>query len=218
MRENQIAPIPRLYYDLEISEHLVDRHSDGVISVVPPALQGELSDTHLCSFLRHTVAMLNLKEFQDWYREERRSAYAPEMLLSIWLYAYVLMVTSSRQLEQRIRKDPAFRYASNGALPDHRTLSAFRRQHRKELNDVFTQVTELARADGFSQLGLVAIDSTRVGANASRNRIEAGQARRDQRARIRREIRFWQQRCDAQDSSEGVRLAVRTEELVRLGQ
>jgi Transposase domain (DUF772) len=95
---------------------------------------------------------------------EGRPAYAPEMLVSVWLYAYALSVTSSRRLEQRIRGDLAFGYWAGGATPDHWTLNAFRRGHAKGLNDVFTPVLELARASGLGRLGHVAIDSTRMAA------------------------------------------------------
>jgi len=197
-------------------EKLVDRNHDHIPSLVLPVVHEELSDTHLCSFLRHTLAKLNVWHLRNQDKEESRPAYSPEMLALVWLYSYVLNVTSSRWLEQRIRKDSAFRYSANGALPDHQTLSAFRRQHRKELNDAFTQVIELARASGFSQLGLVAIDSTRVVGNASRDTI-AAESLRNQRTRIRQEIRRWQQRCDEQDSNEGLRLQARTKKSARLG-
>jgi transposase len=197
-------------------EKFIDRNPDHIPSLVLPAVHEELSDTHLCSFLRHTLAKLNVQHLRNRNTEESRPAYPPEMLASVWLYAYALNVTSSRWLEQRIRKDSAFRYSADGALPDHQTLSTFRRRHSKELNDVFTQVMELARASGFGQLGLVAIDSTRVVENASRDTI-AGQFLRNQRTRIRQEIRRWQQRCDEQDSNEGVRLQARTKKLARLG-
>ena len=116
-------------------------------------------------------------------------AYAPEMLASVWLYAYALGVTSSRRLEQRIREDLAFHYLAGGAAPDHWTLNAFRRRRAKGLNDLFTQVVELARKAKLGKLGHVAIDSTRIAANASRNRVDTEQALRDARARIRRDIR-----------------------------
>ncbi len=112
-------------------------------------------------------------------------------------------MTSSRRLEQRLREDLAFRYLAAGAAPDHWTLNAFRRRHAKGLNDLFTQVVELARASGLGRLGHVAIDSTRIAANASRNRIDTEQALRDARARIRRDVRRWQQQCDADDPNEG---------------
>jgi transposase len=81
-------------------------------------------------------------------------------------------VTSSRRLEQQIREDLGFRYLAGGAQPDHWTLNEFRRRQAKALNDLFTQVVELARAGGRGRLGHVAIDSTRVKAKASPNRVE----------------------------------------------
>jgi transposase/IS5 family transposase len=164
------------------------------------------------------VAKLNLGALRNEYGEEGGPAYAPEMLASVWLYAYALGVTSSRRLEQRIREDLAFRYLAGGAAPDHWTLNAFRRRHAQGLNDLFTQVVELARTGGLGRLGHVAIDSTRIAANASRNRLDTEQVLRNARARIRREIRRWQQQCDADDPNEGAGNEVDGEVLERLEQ
>jgi transposase len=161
------------------------------------------------------VAKLNLETFRNEYGVEGGPAYAPEMLVSVWLCAYALSVTSSWRLEQRIREDLAFRYLAGGATPDYWTLNAFRRCHAKGLNDVFTQVPELARASGQGRLGHVAIDSTRIAANASRDRIATEQALRDARARLRREIRRWQKQCDADDPNEGAGVQVASEVLAQ---
>lgn len=184
--------------------------------LLPPSVRDVLGPGHLCFFLRRVVAKLNLDAFRNEYGVEGGPAYAPEMLASVWLYAYALSVTSSRRLEQRIREDLAFRYLAGGVTPDHWTLNAFRRRHAKGLNDLFTQVVELARASGLGRLGHVAIDSTRIAANASRNRIDTEQALRDERARLRREIRRWQKQCDAEDPNEGAGVEVGSEALARL--
>jgi transposase len=184
--------------------------------LLPPSVRDVLGPGHLCFFLRRVVAKLNLDAFRNEYGVEGGPAYAPEMLVSVWLYAYALSVTSSRRLEQRIREDLAFRYLAGGATPDHWTLNAFRRRHAKGLNDLFTQVVELARASGLGRLGHVAIDSTRIAANASRNRIDSEQALRNERARLRREIRRWQKQCDAEDPNEGAGVEVGSEALARL--
>jgi len=186
--------------------------------LLPPSVHDVLGSGHLCFFLWRVVAKLNLSALRNEYGEEGGPAYAPEMLASVWLYAYALGVTSSRRLEQRIREDLAFRYLAGGAVPDHWTLNAFRRRHAKGLNDLFTQVVELARASGLGRLGHVAIDSTRIAANASRNRLDTEQVLRDARARIRREIRRWQQQCDADDPNEGAGNEVGGEVLERLEQ
>ena len=184
--------------------------------LLPPSVRDVLGPGHLCFFLRRVVAKLNLDAFRNEYGVEGGPAYAPEMLVSVWLYAYALSVTSSRRLEQRIREDLAFRYLAGGVTPDHWTLNAFRRRHAKGLNDLFTQVVELARASGLGHLGHVAIDSTRIAANASRNRIDTEQALRNERARLRREIRRWQKQCDAEDPNEGAGVEVGSEALARL--
>ncbi len=184
--------------------------------LLPPSVCDVLGPGHLCFFLRRLVAKLNLDTFRNEYGAEGGPAYAPEMLVSVWLYAYALSVTSSRRLEQRIREDLAFRYLAGGATPDHWTLNAFRRRHGKGLNDLFTQVLELARASGLGRLGHVAIDSTRIAANASRNRMDTEQALRDERARLRREIRRWQKQCDADDPNEGAGVEVGSEAIAQL--
>lgn len=171
--------------------------------LLPPSVRDVLEADHLCFFLRRVLVKVDLSAFREEYGEEGGPAYAPEMLVSVWLYAYALGLTSSRRLEQRIREDLAFRYLAGGARPDHWTLNAFRRRHAKGLNDLFTQVVELARKAKLGKLGHVAIDSTRIAANASRNRIDTEQALRDARARIRRDIRCWQKQCDGEDPHEG---------------
>jgi transposase len=76
--------------------------------LLPPSVRDVLGEGHLCFFLRRGVAKVNLNSFRDEYGVEGGPAYAPEMLISVWLYAYALGVTSSRRLEQRIREDWRF--------------------------------------------------------------------------------------------------------------
>jgi transposase len=124
------------------------------------------------------------------------------MMVKLWLYAYALGITSSRRLEQRVREDLAFRYRAGGAEPDFWALNDFRRRHRRVLNDVFTQVVELARRLGMGRLGHVAIYTTRIRANASRHRVESVKKLREEGAKIRRQIRRWQQACEQSDPDE----------------
>ncbi|MBZ5516870.1 MAG: transposase [Acidobacteriia bacterium] len=170
--------------------------------LLPPSVKEVLGEDHLCFFVHRVVERLDLRGFEQEYGEEGPPAYAPALMVKVWLYAYTLQVTSSRRLEQRIREDLAFRYLAGGATPDHWTLNEFRRHHRRAINDLFTQVLELARAAGLGRLGHVAIDSTRVAANASRNRVESEDALRRERAQLRRQVRRWQQQCDAADPNE----------------
>ena len=136
----------------------------------------------------------------------------------MWLYAYALGITSSHRLEQRVREDLGFRYLAGGAQPDFWTLNGFRRRHPKALNDLFTQVLEFARQAGLGRLGHVAIDSTRVKANASRDRVDSKRKLRAERAKIRRQIRRWQKACNAADGDEAPGLELAQQECKRLEQ
>ena len=170
--------------------------------LLPPSVKDVLGAGHLCFFVHEVVEKLDLSEFEKAYVEEGPPAYAPALMVKVWLYAYALQITSSRRLEQRIREDLAFRYLAGGATPDHWTLNSFRTRHRRAINDLFTQVVELARGLGMGHLGHVAIDSTRVGANASRRRTETEAELRQRVAKTRRQIRRWQQQCAAAEGDE----------------
>lgn len=170
--------------------------------LLPPSVKEVLGEEHLCFFIHRVVEQLDLSAMEAKYGEEGRRAYAPALMVKVWLYAYALGVTSSRRLEQRIREDLAFRYLAGGAEPDFWALNDFRRRQRRELNDVFTQVVELARSLGMGKLGHVAIDTTRVAANASRHRMDTVKKLRQERARTRRQIRSWQQACNQNDPDE----------------
>lgn len=169
--------------------------------LLPPRISDELGEGHLVFFVHQLVEQLDLSAFEADYLEDGRPAYPPQMMLKIWLYAYALGLTSSRRLEQRLREDLGFRFLGAGLKPDFWTLNAFRRRHPRALNDVFTLVLEAARELGLGKLGRVAIDSTRVEANASIERADTPEALRQERARIRKRIRHWQQRCAREDQA-----------------
>jgi transposase len=178
--------------------------------LLPPNVKDVLGQEHLCFRLHAMVEQFEVRQFEEAYAAEGRLAYPPRMMLKVWLYAFCLRVTSTRRLERRIQEDLAFRYLAGGLAPDHKTLSEFLRRHRRAINDVFTQVVQMARRAGMARLGHVAIDSTRVRANASRRSVvEWEQARRRQWARDRRLVRGFQQKASAQDPEEdgGVRLS-----------
>lgn len=181
--------------------------------LLPPSVKDELGKDHLCFFIHEAVEHLELKRFEQVYGEEGGALYCPALMLKVWLYAYAVGMTSARRLEQRIREDLGLRYLAGGARPDNWALSAFRRPHARELNDVFTQVLEMARQMKLARLGHVAIDSTRIQAAASRDRLDTEQRLRHERAKLRRSIRKWQKLCDEQDPNEGAGTRVPLEKL-----
>jgi transposase len=184
--------------------------------LVPPSVRDELGKDHLCFFVHGVVEWLDMDEFEQQYSEEGGALYAPELMLKVWLYGYALGITSARRLEQRIREDLALRYLAGGAKPDNWALSAFRRRHGRALNDAFTQVLELARQWKLGKLGTVAVDSTRIRASASRDRIDTEQGLRQERARLRRLVRRWQQQCNRDDHDEGAGASVPAVAMERL--
>jgi transposase len=189
------------------------RYNPDPADVLPPNVKDVLGENHLAFFVHRVVERLDLREFEQVYGEEGGALYAPQLMLKVWLYAYLLGVTSARRLEQRIQEDLAFRYLAGGARPDNWALSAFRRRHVRGLNDVFTQVLEVARNPGMVSLGHVAIDSTRVRGSASRERMDTETELRRERARLRRQIRRWQQACNAEDPDENAGMQIPAAEL-----
>src|ERR1700761_1840669 len=177
--------------------------------LLPPSVRDELGEDHLCFFVRQVVQHLDLSSFERSYSAEGGTLYAPELMLSVWLYGYALGITSARQLERRMVEDLPLRYLAAEERVDNWSLSAFRRRHGCALNDAFTQVLEIARSMGLGKLGRVAIDSTRVKANANRDRIDTEQKLRHERAKLRRNIRRWQKACDQDDSEPtGLKVAI----------
>jgi len=171
--------------------------------LVPPNVKEELGKDHLCFFIHEAVEHLDLSRFEQVYGEEGGALYHPSLMLKVWLYAYALGITSARRLEQRIREDLGLRYLAGGSKPDNWALSAFRRRHARGLNDVFTQVLEMAGGMKLTRLGQVAVDSSRIQAAASRNRLETEERLRQERSKLRRAVRKWQKQCDEEDPNEG---------------
>ncbi len=184
--------------------------------LLPPSVREVLGEEHLCFFVHRAVERLDGREFEQGYSEEGHPAYHPALMLKVWLYAYALGVTSSRRLEQRIREDLAFRYLAGGAQPDYWALNEFRKRHKSAINNAFTQVVELARRLEMGKLGHVAIDSTRIAANAAADSVETIEKLRRERAKIRKQIRRWQRQCDTEDPNEGPGTEVAREALGKL--
>ena len=171
--------------------------------LLPPSVGDELGSAHLCFFVRGVIERLDMSVFEQSYSIEGGELYAPQLMLGVWLYAYALGITSARQVQRRVVEDLAFRYLAAGERVDNWALSGFRRRHGRALNDAFTQVLEWAQQQGMVKLGRVAIDSTRIAANASKDRVDSEQALRDTRAQLRRQVRAWQKQADRDDQEPG---------------
>ena len=136
---------------------------------MPPSVADWLPDGHLAWFVLDVVAELDLSGFVAAYRVDGRggAVYDPSAMLAVLLYAYCTGERSSRRIERRLVEDVAFRVLAANQNPDHATLARFRRRHQDAIAEVFGQVLGLCVAEGLVDAGVVAIDGTKVAADAS---------------------------------------------------
>jgi transposase len=143
----------------------------GQVLLMPPALVDWLPEEHFVWTVLGAVEQMDLGGFYGAYRAngQGRAAYDPQMLLSLLLYAYATGVSSSRQIERCCEVDVAFKVITAMRVPDHSTIAEFRRRHQDEIAGVFVQVLALCAEAGLVQVGVIAIDGTKIAANASRD-------------------------------------------------
>jgi transposase len=137
--------------------------------LLPPSLKDWLPEDHLAWFLLDAVKEMDVHSFYVGYREDGwgAPAFEPPMMVSLLLYAYCIGERSSRRIERRCQEDIAFRVITANAVPDHSTIARFRQANQEALSACFTQVLRLCAAAGLVRVGVVALDGTKVEANAS---------------------------------------------------
>jgi len=145
----------------------VDREQ---LMLMPPSVADWLPEDHLAWFVLDVVAGLDLTGFLSGYRADGRggAAYDPAMMLTVLIYGYCTGERSSRRIERRLVEDVAFRVVAANQQPDHATIARFRATHETAIASLFGQVLAVCAKQGLLRPGLVAIDGTRMVANASR--------------------------------------------------
>ena len=140
--------------------------------LLPEAIQDWLPEGHLAHFIGDTVDTLDLSAFHARYDRDgpRNQPFHPAMMVKVLVYGYASGVFSSRKIARKLYEDVAFRVLAAGNFPAHRTIRDFRAFHLKELSELFVQVVRLAREMGLVKLGTIAVDGTKVKANASRHK------------------------------------------------
>lgn len=140
--------------------------------LLPETLQEWLPEGHLAHFISDTVDMLELDAFHARYAKDgpRNQPFHPAMMVKVLIYGYATGVFSSRKIARKLHEDVAFRVLAARNFPAHRTIRDFRALHLKEFSELFVQVVRLAREMGLVKLGTVAVDGTKVKANASRHK------------------------------------------------
>jgi transposase/IS5 family transposase len=140
--------------------------------LLPCALQDWLPEGHLAYFISDTVDSLNVGAFHERYAKDgpRNQPFHPAMMVKVLVYAYASGVFSSRKIAKKLHEDVAFRVLAADNFPAHRTIRDFRALHLSEFTELFTQVVRLAREMGLVKLGTIAVDGTKIKANASRHK------------------------------------------------
>jgi transposase len=137
--------------------------------LLPPSLKDWLPEDHLAFFLLDAVKEMDLHSFYVGYREDGwgAPAFEPTMMVTLLFYAYCIGERSSRRIERRCQEDIAFRVITANSAPDHSTIARFRQANEQALSACFTQVLRLCAAAGLVRVGVVALDGTKIEANAS---------------------------------------------------
>jgi len=137
--------------------------------LLPPSLNDWLPERHLARFVVEVIEGLDLSAMVKSYRGTGSASYHPALLLGLLVYGYATGVFSSRKLERATYDSVAFRFIAANDHPDHDTIATFRRRFLKDIEALFVRVLELAREMGLLKLGTVALDGTKIHANASRH-------------------------------------------------
>lgn len=159
----------------------------------PPSPKDWLPESHLAYFVSDTVDELDLRPFMSKYtdREDGRGslAYHPRMLLKALIYAYAVGLFSSRRIAAGLEDLIALRYLSGGNRPSHRTISRFRQENIERFEQIFVDVVRVAKRAGMIKLGTVAIDGTKIQANASKHKAMSYGRMREEDEKLRGQIK-----------------------------
>jgi transposase len=172
--------------------------------LLPPSLRDWLPEDHLAYFVSELIDQLDLSAITTVYEDDERGypPYHPVMLTKVLVYAYCVGVFSSRKIQRRLTEDVAFRVLAAGNEPDFRTIADFRKRHLAALKGFFEQVLRLARELGAPRVGRVALDGSKVKANASKHKAMRYGRMRDKEKQLRDEVKHLLAQAEAADAAE----------------
>lgn len=179
-------------------------YTPGQSLLLPPSVDEWLPQGHLAYYISDTVDQLDLSAFHARYAGggPRNQPFHPAMMVKVLLYGYATGVFSSRKLAKKLHEDVAFRVLGAGNFPKHRTLCDFRALHLEELAALFVQVVKLARECGLVKLGTIAVDGTKVKANASRHKAMSYKRMQESEAELKAQIDALLERARQTDEAE----------------
>ncbi|MEP7185487.1 MAG: IS1182 family transposase [Rhodanobacter sp.] len=154
----------------------------------PPSVQEWLPENHLARFVVEVIEKLDVSALTRAYAGRGSAAHHPAVLLGLLVYGYATGVASSRKIERATYDSVAFRYVAANTHPDHDTLATFRRRFLKEIEGLFVQVLLLAREMKLLTLGTMALDGTKIKANASKHKALSWAHAQRIEAQLREEV------------------------------
>ena len=170
--------------------------------LLPASVDEWLPERHLARFVVDVVDQLELSAFVKAYRGSGSASYHPSVLLGLLVYGYATGVFSSRKLERATYDSVAFRFIAANDQPDHDTIAAFRRRFLGQIEGLFVEVLVLAREAGMLRLGTVALDGTKVHANASRHSALSYKHASEIEARLEAEVAELMALAEAADGAD----------------
>src|SRR6516164_8858078 len=172
--------------------------------VFPPSPQEWLPEGDLVYFLLDTVATLDLAPIFAHYERELRGQppFHPRMMVTLLLYCYATGTRSSRKIMRRCQTDVACRIIVGEDVPDFRTISDFRKTHLHRLEALFVEVLQLCALAGLARVGTIALDGTKIKANASRHKAMSYDRMPEEEARLKREIATILAEAESADATE----------------
>ena len=167
--------------------------------LMPPSVREWLSEGHLAWFIVDAVEEMDLSGFYGAYRNDGwgAAAYDPKLMVGVLLYAYCLGLRSSRRIARGLEEDVGFRVVAANQQPDFRTICRFRAEHEKALEELFVEVLRLCHEAGLVKLGVVALDGTKVAANAALDANRSHEAIKDEVQRMLAEAKATDAEGDA---------------------
>jgi transposase len=178
---------------------LIDRETG---FLMPPSVDEWLPPRHLARFVVEVVGGLDLRAMIGSYRGSGEASYHPALLLGLIIYGYATGVFSSRQLERATYDSVAFRFIAANQHPDHDTIATFRRRFLREIENLFVHVLGVAREIGVLKLGTVALDGTKIHANASRHSALSYEHANKIEAQLKAEVADLLGRAEAADQAD----------------
>ena len=170
--------------------------------LLPPSVEDWLPERHLARFVVEIIESLDVSAMSGAYRGSGSASYHPRVLLAILVYGYATGVFSSRKLERATYDSVAFRFVAANQHPDHDTIAAFRKRFLKEIEALFVQILLLAREMGLLKMGTVALDGTKVHANASRHSALSYEHAGKIEARLKAEVAELMAKAEAADNAD----------------